>query len=191
MQAGGRNLSQATLSSTSFDEGFWTRALNELGYPLSVQELDTITLKEQGAIPSGVSPASVKRLYADKYVEVALLSFRGDTTLTRGTSTRIARLWKQKRMMRPLLLFTNGSKSFATVVPGAGTAGEVKVLALAGPLSFDTGPCFLERTPLVAITIPSTNELERYKCATLAIEATALMRLFTHNKVQPSHDLIF
>jgi type I restriction-modification system DNA methylase subunit len=133
-QAGVRNLSPTTLSSTSFDEAFWTRALNELGYPLSVQELDINTLKEQGAIPSGVSPASVKRLYADKYVEVALLSFKGDTTLTRGTSTRIARLWKQKRMMRPLLLFTNGSESFATVVPGAGTAGEVKVLALADML---------------------------------------------------------
>jgi hypothetical protein len=49
--------------------------LNELGYPLSVQELDFNILKEQGAIPSGVSPASVKRLCADKYIETAFPSF--------------------------------------------------------------------------------------------------------------------
>jgi oligoribonuclease (3'-5' exoribonuclease) len=75
MQASGRNLSPATLNSTSFDEAFWTRALNELGYALSVKELDISTLKKQGAIPSGVSPASVKRLYADKYAEIAFPSF--------------------------------------------------------------------------------------------------------------------
>jgi hypothetical protein len=45
------------------------------------------------------------------------------------------------------------------------------------PTIIDTGPCFLERTPLVAITIPLTNELERYKCATLAIEAYVIRKL--------------
>jgi hypothetical protein len=74
-QAGGRNLSLTTLSSTSFDEAFWTSALKELGYPLSVQELDISALREQGVIPSGVSPASVKRLCTGKYVEVTFLSF--------------------------------------------------------------------------------------------------------------------
>ena len=127
-------LSTKTLSSNAFDGEFWKRTLGELGYPIAEQQLDIKTLKDQGAIPSALNFSSATRLYVDDYVEVVLLTYAEGERMTRGQCTRTARAWKERRLIRPLLIFTNGSESYAVVIPGAGVGGEVKVLSLADRL---------------------------------------------------------
>jgi len=53
---------------------------------------------------------------------------------------------------RPLLLFTNGSESFATVVSRAATTGEVKILALPDML-YRT-----DREALASLAFPTNPE---------------------------------
>jgi len=127
-------LSTETTNSNAFNEEFWKRALRELGYPITEQQLDIKTLRDQGAIPSALNLSSATRFYVDDYVEVVLLTYAEGERMTRGQCTRTARAWKERRLIRPFLIFTNGSQSYAVVVPGAGIGGEVKVLSLADRL---------------------------------------------------------
>lgn len=117
---------------SQFDSEFWIDTLRELGYPLKVIELDLSALKEQRALPSDSDPCKVSRLYFDDYVEIALLEF--DSELRRSFCTRVARLWKANRLIKPLLCFTDGTDSFAVIVPGKGIGGEARVLGLSDML---------------------------------------------------------
>jgi len=128
------DLRESLWGATVFDVGFWTRTLTLLGYQVKAEDLDIATLKEQRAIPSDVSLGKVTRLFANDYVEVALLDFHKGSKITRSVCTRIARSWKANRLTKPLLFFTNGEQSFAVIVPGKGTSGETKVLGVSDRL---------------------------------------------------------
>lgn len=119
---------------SKFDSKFWEDKLRELGYPLKVMVLDMPTLREQRAIPSDIEAARVLRLYVDDFVEVALVEFGSDADLRRSLCTRTTRSWKDNRLIKPLLLFTNGIDSYAVIVPGKGIGGEAKVLGLSDRL---------------------------------------------------------
>jgi len=123
-----------SLSVTAFDYKFWVDRLRELGYPVKPIELDLPTLKETKAFHSDVEASKVLRLYFDDYVEVALVEFSGSAKLRRSVCTRTARSWKENRLIKPLLIFTNGTDSFAVIVPGKGIGGEAKVLGLSDRL---------------------------------------------------------
>jgi type I restriction-modification system DNA methylase subunit len=128
------HLSTEIINPNAFNEEFWKRVLKELKYPIAEQQLDIKTLIDQGAIPSIPKLSNVVRFYLDDYVEIVLLTYAEGERMTRGQCTRIARSWKERRLIRPLLIFTNGSESYAVVVPGPGSGGEVKVLSLADRL---------------------------------------------------------
>ena len=117
-----------------FDYKFWSDQLRELGYPIKPIELDLATLKETRALPSDVEASKVLRLYFDDYVEAALVEFSSSVKLRRSVCTRTARSWKENRLIKPLLICTNGVDSFAVIVPGKGIGGEAKVLGLSDRL---------------------------------------------------------
>jgi type II restriction/modification system DNA methylase subunit YeeA len=117
-----------------FDYKFWSDQLRELGYLLKPVELDLPTLKETRALPSDVEASRVLRLYFDDYVEAALVEFSSSVKLRRSVCTRTARSWKENRLIKPLLICTNGVDSFAVIVPGKGIGGEAKVLGLSDRL---------------------------------------------------------
>jgi type I restriction-modification system DNA methylase subunit len=119
---------------SKFDHKFWIDKLSELGYPLKTSELDVTTLKAQKALPSDLEVAKVSRLYFDDYVEAALIEVGSSVKLRRSSCTRTTRAWKENRLIKPLLFFTNGADSFAVVVPGKGIGGEAKVLGLSDRL---------------------------------------------------------
>jgi len=121
-------------SSVRFDYKFWLDQLRELGFPIKPTELDLPTLKETRALPSDVEASRVLRLYFDDYVEVALVEFSSSVKLRRSVCTRTARSWKENRLIKPLLVCTNGVDSFAVIVPGKGIGGEAKVLGLSDRL---------------------------------------------------------
>lgn len=120
--------------SVRFDYKFWVDQLRELSYPIKPVELDLPTLKETRALPSDVEASKVLRFYFDDYVEVALVEFATSVKLRRSVCTRTARSWKENRLVKPLLVFTNGVDSFAVIVPGKGVGGEAKVLGLSDRL---------------------------------------------------------
>lgn len=119
---------------SKFDSKFWEDKLRKLGYPLKVMVLDIPTLREQMALPSDTETSRVLRLYVDDFVEVALVEFDSDVDLRRSICTRTARSWKENRLIKPLLIFTNGIDSYAVIVPGKGIGGEAKVLGLSDRL---------------------------------------------------------
>jgi len=120
--------------SVRFDFEFWVGKLRELGFPIKPVELDLSTLKETKALPSDVETSRVLRLYFDDYVEVALIDSDSSAKLRRSVCTRTARSWKENRLIKPMLIFTNGVESFAVIVPGKGIGGEAKVLGLSDRL---------------------------------------------------------
>lgn len=119
---------------SQFGSKFWMDELRELNYPLKVTKLDLSALKEQKALPSDIDPCKVSRLYFDDYVEVILVEFDSTEELRRSFCTRAARSWKVNRLIKPLLIVTNGIESFTVIVPGKGIGGEAKVLGLSDRL---------------------------------------------------------
>jgi hypothetical protein len=119
---------------TNFDFSFWETTLGSLSYPMKAEALDVNTLKETKAVPRDFSLKQVSRVYQDSYVEVAILRSDDGSKLSRSTCTRTTRMWRQNRLKRPLLLFTNGTESYAVIVPGTKTDGEAKILWLSDNL---------------------------------------------------------
>ena len=116
-----------------FDFSWWVGKFGELGYPVSVVELDVGTLCGEGFLPSDVSYSRVARVFSDSFVDVVIVEV--GSGLSRGRCVRAARRWKERSLgVRPLMAFTDGVDSFAVIVPGAGTGGEAKVLSLSGEL---------------------------------------------------------
>jgi type II restriction/modification system DNA methylase subunit YeeA len=122
------------LNASKFDLDFWTKVLEQLSFPLKSAALDFRTLREQRALPSDVESAKILRLYSDDYIEIALVKFDSATKLRRNLCTKAARSWKANRLIKPLLIFTNGTESYAVIVPGKGIGGEAKVLGLSDRL---------------------------------------------------------
>ncbi len=109
------------------DTAFWVSKAKELGYPVRQVELSIDYLRESGVFPRSLNVVQSLRLYLDDYIEFVIISV-GDK-LSRGFCTRVARGWKEKRLIRPLLIFTAGEdESFIVTVPGAGSGGEARVL---------------------------------------------------------------
>jgi len=117
-----------------FNSDFWIKALNLLGYKIKIEEFDISILKRDKIIPSNTDPKKAIRLYNSEEVEIALIEFEDSSNLNRNLCTKIARSWKEKRLIRPLLIFTNGYESYAVIVPGKGIGGEAKVLWLSEKL---------------------------------------------------------
>jgi hypothetical protein len=118
-----------------FDSVFWQSKLKELGYELYPQVFDIYALQEQRVLPRDVDPVNVIRLSDEELVEVAIIVLdRESNQLTRSKCSSIARRWKENRMVRPLLFFTDGVDSFAIIVPGRGIGGESKILSLSEEL---------------------------------------------------------
>lgn len=117
-----------------FNCDFWLRKLRELGYPLTSVDMDLATLIEQRALPSDLECSKVTKLYSDDYTEIALLNMGNGVELRRSLCTKVARSWKENRLIRPLLIFTNDVDSYAVIVPGKGVGGEAKVLGLSDRL---------------------------------------------------------
>src|SRR5487761_473627 len=120
--------------STKFDFSFWETTLSSLSYPIKAENLDVSTLKETKAVPRDFSLKRVSRLYQDDYTEIAILEIEEGSKLSRSVCTRTARSWRQNRLRRPLLLFTDGFESYAIIVPGKRTDGEAKILWLSDRL---------------------------------------------------------
>jgi hypothetical protein len=116
------------LKEIDFGRKFWMETLLDLSYQLKEEEFDVKTLKEQRAFPQEIATSRVTRLYSDDYVETALIET--EESLSRSVCTRAARMWKENRMIRPILLFTDGKESFAIIIPGKGIRGEARVLNL-------------------------------------------------------------
>jgi len=115
----------------NFDSNFWQSKLKELGYRITFETFDIDALKEQRVIPKDTHPVSVQRLSDEELVEVALITLdRDKKQLTRSRCATIARSWKENRMVKPFLLFTDGVDSYAVIVPGRGIGGEAKILSL-------------------------------------------------------------
>jgi type II restriction/modification system DNA methylase subunit YeeA len=121
-------------SEIIFDAEFWMGTLSQLGYPLNPTELDISTLKNQKIITDEMPITKVSRLYIDDHVEVALIELQRNRKITRSSCVKIARAWRLNRLIRPLLLFTNGESSFAVIVPGPGLQGEARTLELSSRL---------------------------------------------------------
>jgi hypothetical protein len=121
---------------TGFGVGFWKDALRERGYTVVEERLDLETLAKQRVVPSSHlakgrdSPCLMDAilLYRDRYVEAAALVY--DRLPSRGVCVRVARQWRENRLYRPLLIFTDGESCYAVIVRGAGLDGEARVLHL-------------------------------------------------------------
>ena len=119
----------------NFDSGFWHSKLEGFGYKINPETFDIAALREQRVIPKDVDPMHVQRLSDEELVEVALIELSRDKKqLTRNRCATIARNWKENRMVKPFLLFTDGVDSYAVIVPGRGIGGEAKILNLSGEL---------------------------------------------------------
>jgi hypothetical protein len=121
---------------TGFGVSFWKDALRERGYTVVEERLDLETLAKQKVVPSSHlvkgrdSPCLMDAilLYRDRYVEAAALVY--DRLPSRGVCVRVARQWRENRLYRPLLIFTDGESCYAVIVRGAGLDGEARVLHL-------------------------------------------------------------
>ncbi|MEM0350053.1 MAG: DNA methyltransferase [Candidatus Caldarchaeum sp.] len=115
----------------NFGLDFWVACLSERGYQLHRDKLDIETLfKTRVLLSSDVKEAYL--LYRDDFVEVVALIF--DELPGRGYCARIARRWREKRLLRPFLIFTDNISSYAVIVRGLGLGEEVRVLHLEGQL---------------------------------------------------------
>ncbi|MCS7127479.1 MAG: hypothetical protein NZ953_03720, partial [Thaumarchaeota archaeon] len=121
-------MSSGTVPELRFDYGFWVERARELGYPVKEEELSVRVLGEQGVFPRGLNVKRAVRLYIDDYVEFVVVEL-GDG-MSRGMCTRVARNWKRNRLIRPLLVFTDGLDSYVVIIPGPGLEGEARVLWL-------------------------------------------------------------
>ncbi|MEM4323878.1 MAG: DNA methyltransferase [Candidatus Nitrosocaldaceae archaeon] len=125
----------------NFRSDDWYNIFERLGYPIDNRnELDIDTLVDQKVIPPTYTNNIVKvvRFYMNDYLEYVILDVK-DTNNNNGSSkgiTRsrcidIAKRWKERRMIRPFLIFNNESnhEAFIVIVPHAGTAThEVRTL---------------------------------------------------------------
>jgi hypothetical protein len=121
---------------TGFGVGFWKDALRERGYTVVEERLDLETLAKQRVVPSSHlvkgrdSPSLMEAIlfYRDRYVEAAALVY--DRLPSRGVCVRVARQWRENRLYRPFLIFSDGESCYAVIVRGAGLDGEARVLHL-------------------------------------------------------------
>lgn len=119
----------------NFDSTFWHNKLEELGYKVNPVTFDIEALRDQRVIPKDVEPTYIQRLSDEELVEVAIIGLARDKRLlTRSRCATIARNWKENRMVKPFLIFTDGVESYAVIVPGRGIGGEAKILNLSGEL---------------------------------------------------------
>ncbi|MEM0348935.1 MAG: hypothetical protein QXD24_01950 [Candidatus Caldarchaeum sp.] len=85
----------------NFGLDFWVQSLSERGYQIRKEKLDLEALLRTRVLPS----------YRDDFVEVVALIF--DELPSRGYCARIARRWREKRLLRPFLIFTDNISSRA------------------------------------------------------------------------------
>ena len=140
------------LINCNFNVEFWINQLKTLDYPLDPIEMDIPTLREQKVISSDILPRKVLKLTSNDFVEIAILEFDQGSSLTRSKCTKTTRSWKSNRLIKPLLIFTNGTESFLVIVPGKGVGGEAKILGISEKL-YHT-----DKEVLESIRFPGTAE---------------------------------
>ena len=118
----------------NFNVSFWKSQLEQLGYPLKEEMLDIETLRKQRVFPPNFQPARVLSMFSNGFIEIAIVEVDSGSGFSRSLCTQTARRWKENRLLKPLLLFTNRYESFAVIVPGKGAYGEAKILKLADRL---------------------------------------------------------
>ena len=123
-----------TILATKFDSAFWENTLKSLSYPTKSEFLDIPTLRNSKVISNELLAKKVLRFYHDDYTEIAVVEIDETSKLSRSLCSKTARLWKQNRLTRPFLVITNGTDSYAVIVSGKGTGGEVKILGLSDKL---------------------------------------------------------
>ena len=119
---------------TDFNVSFWKSQLEQLGYPLKEETLDIETLKKQRVFPPNFQPARVLSMFSNSFIEIVIVEVDSGSGFSRSLCTQTARRWKENRLLKPLLLFTNRYESFAVIVPGKGAYGEAKILKLSDRL---------------------------------------------------------
>lgn len=141
------------LKPVTFDRDFWLEVFRKLGYPVKEEILNTEQLEQSGVIPRGVVERA-ERIYQDEHIDTAILKVR---KLSRSLAVKIARNWKEKMLIRPLLIFTNERDSYVVIIPGPGTGGEARILGVSE---------FLYRTDVEAIlSMKFTGDQESLKKA--------------------------
>ncbi|MEM4546928.1 MAG: DNA methyltransferase [Nitrososphaerota archaeon] len=132
-QALGKELGELIGKETTFDKDFWIKTAKGLGYPVKLEPLSVGVLREEYKIfPKGLNITEVIRFYSDDFIEFVLVLVKD--RITRGICVRCARKWKENRLVRPILVFTNGDESYLVIIPGRGIGGEARVLYLSGTL---------------------------------------------------------
>ena len=96
--------------------------------------LDIETLRKQRVFPPNLQPARVLSMFSNSFIEIVIVEVDSGSGFSRSLCTQTARRWKENRLLKPLLLFTNRYESFAVIVPGKGAYGEAKILKLADRL---------------------------------------------------------
>ncbi|MEP0825403.1 MAG: Eco57I restriction-modification methylase domain-containing protein [Nitrososphaera sp.] len=143
--------------SIRFDRGFWFKSIKLLGYPVSQSDLDIESLKQQRVL-SDFLPEKAWLIYKNDYIEIAVLEFRTrEQALSRAKTVKIARAWKRGRLIRPILILTDGSSSFLAIIPGSDMSGsgEVRILHLEDRL-YRT-----DREVLATLVYPQGGTLEQ------------------------------
>jgi hypothetical protein len=122
--------------SMVFDSDFWLKKLRTLDYPIKTANLDVKTLRGQKALPKEFDDSKISKLYSDDFVEVVLVNVdkKFELNKKRSLCTRTAKLWKENRLIKPILLFTDQTESYAVIVPGKGISGEARILGLSDTL---------------------------------------------------------
>ncbi|MGC8726353.1 MAG: hypothetical protein ACP5RS_07280, partial [Thermoplasmata archaeon] len=100
------------MSMEKFDRKFWISELSKLGYHLSENPIPVQFLRERKAVPPGVNLKQGYLLYSDPLTfDIVLLEF--DRLPSRTSASRIARYWKAHQQGRQLMIFTDGTDSYA------------------------------------------------------------------------------
>jgi len=116
-----------------FGKEFWIDQLTKIGYNVNVQEFPLTILKEQKILPANTNPTKVYRLFHNGLMEIVVFEVK-DNEFSRGRCVFLARSWKKKNLISPIIILTNSKDSYVSILPGTGFNSEVKVLYLSDQL---------------------------------------------------------
>lgn len=117
------------MQSTNFNYVFWENQLNNLSYPLSKSKIPTQFLRDKRAIPPGIILNEATLVYHSELgIDIVILEF--EKLPSRIGAARIARYWKKHQGGRQLMIFTDGTDSYAIVIPSLIERPETKMRIL-------------------------------------------------------------
>lgn len=120
-------------NSRKFGLDFWLDLFRELDYPVKVQEFPLALLREQKILPRNTNPLKVTRLFNNDLMDVVVIEVKNEE-FSRGRCVGIARSWKRNNLLSPVVVLTNSSESYVSIIPGVGYNSEAKILYLSDEL---------------------------------------------------------